>query len=75
MSLRNYVILRDTREKTGWDFESFDRCLAGKDWGLATGDYTVRGLEKDLAIERKASTGEPSTGNSSKCKKCDFSKD
>jgi len=58
MSLRKYVILKDTREKTGWDFNSFDRCLAVRRWGLATGDYTARGLEKHLAIERKASTGE-----------------
>jgi hypothetical protein len=58
MNLRKYVILRDTREKNGWGFESFDRCLAIRDWGLATGDYTVRGLEKQLTIERKASTGE-----------------
>ena len=32
--------------------------MAVKDWGLKTGDYTARGLEKSLVIERKASTGE-----------------
>ena len=53
-----YIILRDTREKNGWTFQSFDRCKAVKDWGLKTGDYTARGLEKSLVIERKASTGE-----------------
>ena len=54
---QKHVILKDTREKNGWNFESFDRCLAVADWGLKTGDYTARGLEKHLVIER-ASTGE-----------------
>ena len=53
-----YVILKDTREKNGWSFDAFDKCLAVARWGLKTGDYTARGLEKDLVIERKASTGE-----------------
>ena len=53
-----YVILKDTREKNGWSFNAFDKCLAVARWGLKTGDYTARGLEKDLVIERKASTGE-----------------
>ena len=51
-----YVILKDTREKNGWNFKAFDKCLAVARWGLKTGDYTARGLEKDLVIERKAST-------------------
>ena len=53
-----YVILKDTREKNGWSFKAFDKCLAVTRWGLKTGDYTARGLERDLVIERKASTGE-----------------
>jgi len=53
-----YVILKDTREKNGWSFKTFDKCLAVTRWGLKTGDYTARGLERDLVIERKASTGE-----------------
>lgn len=55
---KKHIILKDTREKNGWDFESFDRCIAVANWGLKTGDYTVKGLEKHLVIERKASTGE-----------------
>jgi len=55
---QKYVILKDTREKNGWNFKSSDRCLAVANWGLKTGDYTAKGLEKDLVIERKASTGE-----------------
>jgi len=55
---QKYIILKDTREKNGWNFESFDRCQTVAKWGLKTGDYTARGLEKELVIERKASTGE-----------------
>ena len=55
---QKYIILKDTREKNGWDFESFDRCRTVARWGLKTGDYTAKGLEKELVIERKASTGE-----------------
>lgn len=55
---KKHIILKDTREKNGWDFKSFDRCIAVADWGLRTGDYTVKGLEKHLVIERKASTSE-----------------
>jgi len=53
-----HIVLRDTREKTGWDFKSSNKCEAIVDWGLRTGDYTVKGLEKYLVIERKSSTGE-----------------
>ena len=53
-----YIVLRDTREKTGWECKTHDKCRAVVDWGLKTGDYTVRGLEKHLVVERKASTGE-----------------
>ena len=42
-----YVILKDTREKNGWSFNTFDKCLAVARWGLKTGAYTARGLEKD----------------------------
>ena len=53
-----HVILRDTREKQGWDFEPLEKCEAQIDIGLKTGDYTLEGLETSLCIERKASTGE-----------------
>ena len=54
----DHIILRDTREKQGWDFEPFEKCKAQVDIGLKTGDYTLSGLETSLCIERKASTGE-----------------
>ena len=53
-----HIILKDTREKQGWDFESSEKCEAQIDIGLKTGDYTLEGLETSLCIERKASTGE-----------------
>ena len=52
-----YVILKDTREKNGWSFNAFDKCLAVARWGLKTGDYTARGLEKDLVIELAMNLG------------------
>tara|TARA_R100001377_G_scaffold13612_1_gene6895 strand:- start:3225 stop:3710 length:486 start_codon:yes stop_codon:yes gene_type:complete len=56
--MTKYVVLKDTREKNGWDFALSKKCLAVARWGLKTGDYTIRGLEKELVLERKASTGE-----------------
>jgi len=53
-----HIILKDTREKLGWDFESYEKCEAMKIQGLKTGDYTLEGLETILCVERKASTGE-----------------
>ena len=54
----SYTIIQDSREKNGWTFASYEKCKELKTRTLCTGDYTARGLEKYLAIERKASTGE-----------------
>ena len=58
MSPKKYTIIRDTREKTGWNFDFYESCGAVVDQGLKTGDYTARGLEEHLVIERKATTAE-----------------
>lgn len=58
MKQNNFVIIEDTREKNGWDFDGFEECKATVHRGLKTGDYTLEGLEDILCIERKASTGE-----------------
>ena len=50
------IILRDTREKQGWDFEEQEITIA--DCKLDTGDYTVKGIENELVIERKAGVAE-----------------
>jgi len=53
-----YKVIKDTREKNGWDFENMESCW-GTDLGcLQTGDYTIAGFEDVLCIERKASTAE-----------------
>jgi len=41
------LILRDTREQNPWQFENAEAA------SLKTGDYTLRGLEDKLCIERK----------------------
>lgn len=59
---RPFEVIRDTREQAGhgWDFppDAKGGCTGTVVEGLPTGDYTVRGLETVLCIERKASTGE-----------------
>tara|TARA_R100000306_G_C4274456_1_gene91817 strand:+ start:84 stop:569 length:486 start_codon:yes stop_codon:yes gene_type:complete len=52
-----FSIIRDTREKEGWNFDFYSSC-AIESRGLKTGDYTLEGLEEILCIERKANTGE-----------------
>ena len=44
------VIVRDTREQRGWTFDGLRVEVAT----LQTGDYSVRGLEQVVAIERKS---------------------
>ena len=57
-SPNKYTIIKDTREKDGWNFEPFQKCEAVINEGLKTGDYTLEGLEEILCIERKASAKE-----------------
>lgn len=50
-------IIRDTREKNGWDFAFYDDIqLASKK--LDCGDYTTELLENFIVIERKATATE-----------------
>ena len=44
------TFIRDTREQRGWTFDGA-RCETGT---LKTGDYSVKGLEETVAIERKS---------------------
>lgn len=57
---KGFTIIRDTREKTGWDFPANEDtgCLGTIEKGLPTGDYSVIGYESVFTIERKKSTGE-----------------
>ena len=56
MSDNNFVILRDDREKEKhrWTFAGH-RCVKCR---LNTGDYTLKGCENELAIERKRDVAE-----------------
>lgn len=53
-----YTVLRDTREQDGWHFTNSVSCAGTLDVKLPTGDYTIRGFEHVLAIERKGKSGE-----------------
>jgi len=53
---KSFTIIRDTREKSGkgWLFRASSNCDGMEIVKLDVGDYTVKGLEKILMIERKA---------------------
>lgn len=55
-----YTVIRDTREKPeqGWYFPGSTRCSGTLVQKLDVGDYTIGGLEKIVAIERKGSVAE-----------------
>lgn len=55
---KKYTVFRDTREQQGWVWKSDDFCDGMKDVTLATGDYTIKGYEDYLIVERKASVSE-----------------
>lgn len=52
------IILTDTREKRPWQFDWYREVQAIEVTKVDTGDYTLKGYEHIVAIERKASTGE-----------------
>lgn len=64
----NYTVIQDTREKEGWYFSEYDKCSGMESGTLKTGDYTLRGFEEMVCIERKASASEIA-GNLGKKKK------
>jgi len=54
----NYTVIKDTREKEGYFFKKYDKCSGMVVETMKTGDYTIKGLEDVLCIERKASVEE-----------------
>lgn len=48
----DFTIIYDTREQTPWDF-SYEKSASQEIGTLKTGDYTIKGLENKLCIERK----------------------
>jgi ERCC4-type nuclease len=57
-----HIIIRDTREKSSrWEFVP-DHFISGvEDAALKTGDYSIKGYEDILTIERKRNTSEVCT--------------
>jgi len=54
----DYHVIKDTREQDGWIFNPYDKCT-GMDIGtLHTGDYTLKGFEELVCVERKACASE-----------------
>lgn len=51
-------IIRDTREKNGWDFAFYDDIESVRDCKINCGDYTTDQLDGIIVIERKASASE-----------------
>lgn len=51
-----FVIIRDTREKKGhgWQFRSSSNCGGMEIIKLDVGDYTIKGLENLIMVERKS---------------------
>jgi len=52
------TLVVDTREKTPWDFEGDDAFEAIEYRKLDGGDYSIKGMEHLVAIERKATMDE-----------------
>ena len=56
--MSKYRVIKDTREKDGWTFTEYDKCEGMDMDALHTGDYTLKGFEDVVCIERKASVSE-----------------
>lgn len=56
--MAKFAAIKDTREQTGWHFPPSSSCEGTTVKTLKTGDYTIRGFEKDFVVERKGSTSE-----------------
>jgi hypothetical protein len=54
----NYTVIKDTREQDGWFFSEYDKCCGMEVTGLHTGDYTMKGYEDLVCIERKGCSSE-----------------
>jgi len=56
VAVPNYTVIKDTREQNGWSFNEYDKCNGMELEALHTGDYTLKGFEEVVCVERKAST-------------------
>ena len=48
-----FMVIKDTREQDGYFFREYSPCAGMIDQKLDTGDYTIKGLEDKICIERK----------------------
>lgn len=56
--MKTYTILKDTREKLGWEFEASATFTGYEAFALKTGDYTIKEFKDILCVERKRNTAE-----------------
>lgn len=49
----NFTVIKDTREQDGYYFGPFNACAGMVEHKLDTGDYTIKGLEDKICVERK----------------------
>lgn len=57
-SIPKFEVIRDTREQRGWTFPVKGRCLGTVVETMKEGDYTLKGWEDRLCIERKGGVAE-----------------
>jgi hypothetical protein len=57
-SKAKYTVIKDTREQDGWFFSPYDKCEGMEIQTLHTGDYTLKGHEDIVCVERKGSVSE-----------------
>jgi ERCC4-type nuclease len=48
-----FTVIKDTREQDGYHFSTFNACAGMIEQKLDTGDYTIKGLETKICVERK----------------------
>lgn len=49
-----YIVIKDTREKSGYNFMPYKECVGMEVSTLKTGDYSIKELPDLVCIERKA---------------------
>lgn len=48
-----FTVIKDTREQDGYFFREFNTCAGMVEEKLDTGDYSIKGMEDKICIERK----------------------
>jgi ERCC4-type nuclease len=49
----SFIVVKDTREQDGYYFKEYNTCAGMVEEKLDTGDYSIKGLEDKICIERK----------------------